>query len=103
MILALRTLLAWLFGPSLETLLGVARSHGSVLLQDEAGAGWYCTIQPSTDRLRGRERRINVWSGRQPSARAAVLEAIDEAVANPVATFDETPHAPKLGGAEFDR
>lgn len=101
----IRGLLAWLFGPSLDTLLGRARQHGTVILQDvgasreHGSVTWSCSIRPHTREQRG----LNSWTGSGPTPSSAVEDAFFELRNNPRLIQDpEANPRPMLGGKEYD-
>lgn len=91
----LRRFFAWLFGPSLDKLLGHAESAGVVTLSVVEGHGWQCAV-----RVRGARR--TVWVGEGFSPREAVLDVLNDIAEHDGVLVQGAPCAPKLGGKEFD-
>lgn len=98
--------LLWLAGLVLRKLFELTTPYGSLLLQQTWEPGpndvsvrvWQCNLRaPATPGKPG-----YAWVAKAPSITDAILGALYQARENPIEPIVGAPHAPKLGGAEFD-
>ncbi len=94
-------LLSWLIPPSLSRLEAHASELGTLLLQQVQGPSclyWQATLRARQDR--GGPRYA--WTATGDTVPHAIANVIEEAEEHTIGAKPLLPHAPKLGGREFD-
>ena len=94
----LRRLVAWLIGPSLVRLERRANEYGMLTLQQLRGANgfeWMASLRPH-------EGPKYSWTRKADTIVGAIAGVIREAETYKIGASEVMPHAPRLGGREFD-
>lgn len=97
-----RRILVWLFAPTLVRLEREASEIGRLILQQTdlaEGLGWSCALRAHQDEIRGPRYS---WTSTGATIEKAIEGCLEQARGGSVKKIVGLPHAPRLGGREYD-